>query len=435
MKLLFDATRLLSRAHFPTPTGIDRVDLTYAQALRSSLEFETELIAFDAVGPYRLKPASADRLIAETARRWQSSSSKRSAVFDVIAAWLNAPAGTAAAVADGRTSEKRLNLDAIRRLRHRASSLQRVRGTEGVYVNTSHGRLFRPMVARWLASRPAGGVFFVHDLIPIEHPEFNRPGEAERHRRRLRLIARHARLVIVNSQATRESLMRWWQDQRLSQPPIAVIPLGVADAFGARQTHSTLKPTIPYFVVLGTIEPRKNHALLLHLWRRLVQSGNAEVPRLLVIGRRGWENETVFNLLDRTPALQPWVMEASGLNDDEIGQLVRGARALLAPSFAEGYGLPVTEALAGGTPVIASDLPAHREIGSPWIETLDPLDGAAWLSAIQDYSRPQSQRYDQAKDRLAGYSAVSWQGHADAAIEALRALRTGADRKAAERIA
>jgi glycosyltransferase involved in cell wall biosynthesis len=422
MKLLFDVTRLLSRAHFPTPTGIDRVDLTYAQALRATPEFDTDLIAFDAVGPYRLKPASADRLIAETAGRWQASSSQRSATFDVIAAWLNAPAGTAAAVADGRTNSKRLNLDAIRRLRHRAGSLQRVRGSEGIYVNTSHGRLFRSTVARWLASRTAGGVFFVHDLIPIEHPEFNRPGEAERHRRRLRLIATHARLVIVNSQATCESLLRWLHEQRLPQPPITVIPLGVADAFARHQRTTILTPTLPYFVVVGTIEPRKNHALLLHLWRRLVQSGSGDVPRLLVIGRRGWENETVFNLLDRTPALQPWVMEASGLNDEEIGQLIRGARALLAPSFAEGYGLPVTEAIASGTPVIASDLPAHREIGSPWIEILDPLDGAAWIDAIRNYARPQSPRYTEARARLAGYSAVSWQGHAAAAIEALKAI-------------
>ena len=89
---------------------------------------------------------------------------------------------------------------------------------------------------------------------------------------------------------------------------------------------------------LGTIEPRKNHLLLLHLWRELAEALGDAAPKLLLIGRRGWENENILDLLERCPALQGKVMEYAGLPDAAVAGLLPGARALLFPPFAGGFG-------------------------------------------------------------------------------------------------
>ncbi len=70
---------------------------------------------------------------------------------------------------------------------------------------------------------------------------------------------------------------------------------------------------VPYFVVCSTIEPRKNHLLLLHVWRELVRRDGADAPKLVIVGSRGWKFEAVAALLDRSPALRGHVVEVSGL--------------------------------------------------------------------------------------------------------------------------
>ncbi|MEL0212200.1 MAG: glycosyltransferase, partial [Novosphingobium sp.] len=143
----------------------------------------------------------------------------------------------------------------------------------------------------------------------------------------------------------------------------------------------------PWFVCLGTIEPRKNHLLLLHLWRDLAQTLPPEkVPRLVVIGRRGWENEQVLDMLERCPSLAPHVEEVAGCSDRKLATLVRGARALLMPTFAEGFGMPIAEALSVGVPVICSDIPAHHEVGGDTPDYAGPLDGARWKSLVLDHA-------------------------------------------------
>jgi glycosyltransferase involved in cell wall biosynthesis len=109
-----------------------------------------------------------------------------------------------------------------------------------------------------------------------------------------------------------------------------------------------------------------------------------QAPRLVIVGKRGWGNENVLDLLERCAPLQDSVIEVSGLSTPALKRLLDNARGLLMPSFAEGYGLPVAEALAAGVPVLASELPVFREIGGSGIEFIDPLAGLAWLKAIRD---------------------------------------------------
>ena len=179
----------------------------------------------------------------------------------------------------------------------------------------------------------------------------------------------------------------------------------------------------PYFVCLGTIEPRKNHLLLLNLWRHLAQTLEAgSVPRLIVIGRRGWENEQVVDMLERCPALKGHVEELNGCSDARMASLLRGARALLMPSFAEGYGMPVAEALSVGTPVICSDLPALREAGGEAPDYLSPLDGPGWQALILDHAG-RGPLHAAQMQRLPRWHAPGWNEHIAIVADAVAALQ------------
>jgi glycosyltransferase involved in cell wall biosynthesis len=278
-----------------------------------------------------------------------------------------------------------------------------------VYLLVSHHHLDRRrLVARLKRRGHAGFVALVHDLIPIELPEYARPGQDDIHRRRIETVAGLADAVIVNSAATRVALQPWL-DRAGRAPPVLVAPFGVDLPPPTADVSAPTEP--PYFIAIGTIEGRKNHLLLLNLWRRLAEERGAAAPRLVVVGARGWEAENAIDMLDRCPALGGLVIERNGLSDAETTRLLRGARALLLPSFAEGFGLPLVEALAQGIPVLCSDIAALREAGGEVPDFLDPLDGLGWRAAIRDYCDAASPRREAQLRRLALWRPPRWQDH------------------------
>ena len=285
-----------------------------------------------------------------------------------------------------------------------------------VYLLVSHHHLERRRVIAELKQR-AGALFvcLIHDLIPFQFPEYALPGQGERHRRRIETAAALADAVIVNSTVTRNAFTPFL-DRAGRAPPVLVAPFG-ADL----PVLPVVEPSplaAPYFVCIGTIEARKNHLLLLNLWRALVAELGAAVPRLVLIGQRGWETENAIDMLERCPALHGVVLERDDMPDGAMARLLKGAQALLLPSFAEGFGFPLVEALAIGVPALCSDIAALRETGGGVPEYFDPLDGRGWRQAVLDYSCSDSPRRDAQLQRLAGWRPASWDDHF-AAVEAL----------------
>ena len=240
------------------------------------------------------------------------------------------------------------------------------------YLNIGHTGLDASGLTDWLRKQQWKPVYLVHDLIPISHPEFCRPGESKRHRQRMRTVLDSAAGVIANSAATRDALLEFARRERRPEPPCEVAWLASPDEVDATPVPSGNRPT---FVMIGTIEGRKNHLLLLHLWERLAKELGPATPKLVLIGQRGWEADEVFALLDRSPRLKGYVRELGRCDDATMLGWLDQARALLMPSFIEGFGIPVIEALQRGVPVIASDLPVFREIAGDIPLYLDPLDG------------------------------------------------------------
>ena len=275
------------------------------------------------------------------------------------------------------------------------------------YLNIGHTGLDAPGLAGWLRKQQWKPVYLVHDLIPISHPEFCRPGESKRHRQRMRTVLDSAAGVIANSAATRDALLDFARRERRPEPPCEVAWLASPDEVEAAPVSTGNRPT---FVMIGTIEGRKNHQLLLHLWERLATELGPATPKLVLIGQRGWEADEVFALLDRSPRLKGYVRELGRCDDATMLGWLDQARALLMPSFIEGFGIPVIEALQRGVPVIASDLPVFREIAGDIPLYLDPLDGQGWEAAIRAYCGDAPDRARQLA-AMGSFRTPTWKDH------------------------
>jgi glycosyltransferase involved in cell wall biosynthesis len=390
-EIILDITRLLSRVLHPTPTGVDRVEMAYARGLLETVPDRLRFAAVHPSGVYgRLPTTAVQRFLDTTEQRWRDEGL-------------------------GSQSLRVFAAKALLSLRPRFAR----RSEKSLYLQPSPNNLIKPALMRAFQKREnARLVCLVHDLIPIQYPEYARPGGADLHARRMWTVASLADGIIANSHATLDAL-RPWLDRAGRSPLTTVAHLGT----DSRPPAAPYAADRPYFICVGTIEPRKNHLLLLHLWRAMAERrGPESVPKLVLIGRRGWENEQVIDLLERCPVLKDCVEEHSGLPDREVQARIAGARALLLPSFAEGYGMPVTEALALGVPVLCSDLPALREAGGDVPLFLDPLDGPAWSRAIDDLAAPDSAERAAQLARLAGWHAPSWPQHIAIVLELLHKL-------------
>lgn len=281
-----------------------------------------------------------------------------------------------------------------------------------IYLNVGHIGLNTPDLPSWLERAQLRPIFLVHDLIPITHPQFCRAGEAKRHKRRMANLLRSAVAIITNSRHTLNQLTLFAQGEKLPLPKAQLVAwLGAEAPPPPSPSPSDIQDNgSPYFIMVGTIEARKNHLLLLQIWQKLVATNKDQAPRLILVGQRGWEAQNVFDLLDGDQQLRSKVVELGRCTDVEMAKLIRGAQAVMMPSFAEGYGLPIVEGLRLGCPVIAADLGVFREIAGDVPLYLRPDDPEAWLEAILHYAHDGPDRTRQL-EALQRYQPPSWADH------------------------
>lgn len=367
---LLDVTRLIWRRWARRlPTGVDRVCLAYLDRYRHHAQAVIQRRGVRRI----LSERASDRL------------------FDTLSD----------TVPDVRGSLVKLAI------RDTLSHFRSLPGRGRLYFNVGHTALQDDGYLRWARTADIRPIFMIHDLIPITHPTFCRAGETERHKLRVRNMVTSGVGIIGNSQTTLDILAEFAGVENLALPPMLAAPLGT-DA--RPKAPSTLEGR-PTFVVLGTIEARKNHAMLLEIWSRLTRQYQAAAPLLLIIGQRGWECDQVFDLLDRSAALKSTVIEIGRCSDEELAAHLATARALLFPSLAEGYGIPIVEALSMGIPVIASDLTVFHEIGQGVPDLIDPLDSVAWEQAIRSYAVKDSAARRAQIYRMSAYRSPTWESH------------------------
>ena len=234
----------------------------------------------------------------------------------------------------------------------------------------------------------------VYDLIPLEHPEFvdeSLPAKFLEGWKKLRVLAD---FIVCISRSVADDVARF-EDRLVQQGwprierPIGWFTLGAE--LDALEPGAICRPGLTALfppgeareglLMVGSISPRKNHDLALDAFERCWQRGSQQ--KLIVAGGIGWECGAQIERLRHHPELGRRLFWFPDLADHELDVCYRRCRALLTPSLAEGFNLPIVEALSRGATVLASDLPVHREVGRQYASYF-PRDNPAVLAGLID---------------------------------------------------
>jgi glycosyltransferase involved in cell wall biosynthesis len=273
--------------------------------------------------------------------------------------------------------------------------------TPGAYRGLfSAGVVPGPYAQDWWRSvdsyRRGGGRYaqVVHDVLPITMPEFFDRNLREYFPLWLGQVLTHADVVFTDSAATLDNLRSWARDaDTVAHQVQNVLPLGsdfveVPSSDVSTPADNARPATGPHVLVVGTIEPRKGVEAMLDAIDYL--RGHEPSVTVTFCGARGWIAPSVLERLETTAAQNPQVRWERQADDNRLAQLYQDADLLVAPSRGEGYGLPIVEALAHHTPVLARDIAVFREIGGDKISYFDSdaALGPAIVATLADPVKP-----------------------------------------------
>ncbi len=227
---------------------------------------------------------------------------------------------------------------------------------------------------------------FIHDLIQINNPGYVQPAATNVFRRSLIDVLELVNFVTTNSEFVASEVRRFCREQLQLDRIVVPVPLATEMSLPANLDPLRAMPgkigASGYVLCVCTIEIRKNHVYLTDIWERMLVSGRTDVPTLVLVGKWGWEIDDFRRHLAATDNLGGCVQVLSNVSDAELAQLYSEARFTIYPSFAEGWGLPVGESLAFGTPCVASGVTAIPEVGGGLVRYVDPLDVESGLRVV-----------------------------------------------------
>lgn len=387
--IAIDMSRLWLAGLRGTPRGIERVDLALVGALVERWQGDLFGLSWTPWGLRLVERGVLARLVAHVEATWrEQGSAEDDPVFLRLRDWID---GRAAFQPAARLSPARHRLGKVSRsvkaLWSTGVSAGRPAGSlpeRSLLASLGHVGLVTPGVSDFIDQRRDIRVAaLIHDVISITDPQFFPHHNRAYFDRVFDLAMRRADMILTTTDTVGSQILALQEETgRGARPPVRSVDIGSVFRHLPAPEDDRVLGDAAYFLVCATREPRKNHMLLLNLWRQIAASG-APVPKLVLAGGHGWGSELVDGMLKRSPALRGHIAQTETLGSPGLFRLMGQARALLAPSFAEGYGLPVVEALSIGTPVLASAIPAFRETTRGHASLIDPLDGPSWRAEIQ----------------------------------------------------
>ncbi|WP_095081101.1 glycosyltransferase family 1 protein [Pseudomonas sp. Irchel s3h17] len=260
----------------------------------------------------------------------------------------------------------------------RCQPLQHQAGDQLVLLDSSWHADFFPL-AEQLKRDGVGIVSVIYDLIPLTHPQFCDAGLVRVFNDWFDWIAKTADGYVAISATiadqVRDEMLRRVGPEQVAQRWFDHFHLGSEldlcdDALPVEPALKQMfKNKDPVYLMVSTIEPRKNHAYLLDAFELAWAKGSR--ARLCIAGRIGWKCDALIERIRQHPQLNQRLFMFNDLTDKSLEYAYSNATALVFPSYVEGFGLPLVEAMQRGLPAMGSDIPVFREIGGPFMAYFD----------------------------------------------------------------
>ena len=246
----------------------------------------------------------------------------------------------------------------------------------------------------------------VHDMLPLVTPQYSTHSTIPLTEYATEIYPLCTGLISI-SDNTKKDVTMWLNQHDITVPPITTVRLGddFKKATPVKPSHEFFMSNKDYIVCVGTIETRKNHTLLYYTYK-LAKARDIMLPPLVVVGRRGWLTENIYDLMANDPDTKDQFIFLHDASDEELAWIYEHSLFSVYPSHYEGWGLPVAESIAYGIPSISSNTSSMPEIAGDIISYFTPTSTDECLSAIKNLLDKNNLK--EAKKKLGNYKTTSW---------------------------
>ena len=317
----------------------------------------------------------------------------------------------------------------FRLLRNASGSIETIRmdparGETRILLCADAGFTYLEELKEGLPALEANGtkiITVIYDLIPINFRQYCNESFSAAFEAWVRFAIAHSHGLVCISDAVRREVVTYLEQLPEPKPLPAKVDffhLGFElDLASTQPGTDDIRARVfgdgrPVFVMVGTIEPRKNHEFVLRAFESLWRDGHEF--KLCFIGRYGWNTGELIARLNSHPELDSRLFVLTDVADADLQYAYKEAHALICASLTEGFGLPIVEALAHDLPVLASDIPVFREIAGSTPIYFSPKEVDSLRSAVLDFC---SGGREAAQHRTASFSPFTWRQSADMLLD------------------
>lgn len=278
-----------------------------------------------------------------------------------------------------------------------------------------------PEVARLKKNKAIIVISLLHDFVPFFMPELYWEGFSSQYIQCITELIQLSDNILVYSNSTRRDLVRFFPNVD-AQKPVTTIRLGDDFDAIAKRSHPAEVDGLQgrrFVLVVGTIQPRKNHALLLPVWRRLLLEQPADCPILVLAGKKGWHVDELLYFCGRNPDLQKTIKVLDNVSDGQLRWLYENAIFSIYPSLYEGWGLPIAESLAFGRACLSSNASAMTEIAGDLIDYFSPYDSGELFHLVVRYLKDPAWLAEKERSIKAHFRKTSWRQTVEEVVRAV----------------